>query len=186
VRDGGHPLRAISFLVLTLAVGLPAVAADAPSITVGSVAPTFESLQVLNPKTSGVTRFAFDGKPSGESKAVLLSFFATWCPGCVNEAPVLAELQRTYGSKGLKVVSLTIEKDPSAHDRMRTLLDKVGATYTAAFDDNERVRRAFQGRKFSLPFLYLINGEGKIVAMHEGFDEGTGARMRTEVEKVLK
>ena len=102
-------MRAISFLVLTLAVGLPAVAADAPSITVGSVAPTFESLQVLNPKTSGVTRFAFDGKPSGESKAVLLSFFATWCPGCVNEAPVLAELQRTYGSKGLKVVSLTIE-----------------------------------------------------------------------------
>jgi thiol-disulfide isomerase/thioredoxin len=181
-------MRALASFSAAVVLAIPAFA-QAPvekALKVGDVAPAFGPLTVLNPKAAGVESVSFAGKPSKPSKALLLSFFATWCPGCVNETPLLAQLQKTYGDRGLQVVSLTIEKEPAAQEKARKLLEQHGATYVAAFDADERVRRMFQGRKFSLPSLYLIDASGKIVAWHEGFEKSTESKLKPEIERLLK
>lgn len=40
-------------------------------------------------------------------KAVLLNYWATWCPPCVKEMPALSELQKKYGAAGLAVVTIS-------------------------------------------------------------------------------
>ena len=41
---------------------------------------------------------------------VLLNFWATWCPPCLEEVPALVELQQSLGSKGLQVVGVALDE----------------------------------------------------------------------------
>src|SRR5213079_2554608 len=64
-------------------------------------------------------------------KVVMVSISGSWCPNCHDEAPFLAELDRTYRSRGLEVVSLTFEepeqlKDPS---RVRAFVERYRIAY---------------------------------------------------------
>src|ERR1017187_10921496 len=54
-------------------------------------------------------------------KAVVLNFWATWCPPCKQEIPWLVELQKRYGGQGLQIVGGSLDDgDPKA-------LGKLGA-----------------------------------------------------------
>jgi len=52
-----------------------------------------------------------DGKridsDSFQGKALLITFFATWCPPCLQEIPALVKLQEEFGSNGFSVVALS-------------------------------------------------------------------------------
>jgi thiol-disulfide isomerase/thioredoxin len=44
-------------------------------------------------------------------RAVLLNFWATWCPPCVVEFPILVEMDETYRDKGLTILSVVDSLD---------------------------------------------------------------------------
>jgi len=66
----------------------------------GQLAPDF-SLNDLNSKK--VTLSSFKNK-----KAVILSFWATWCPYCIKEIPKLKTLHTKFQNRGLEVLSVNI------------------------------------------------------------------------------
>lgn len=45
---------------------------------------------------------------------VLVNFFATWCPPCVEELPLLARLQGRYRAEGLQVIAISMDLDGRA------------------------------------------------------------------------
>ena len=45
---------------------------------------------------------------------ILLDFWASWCRPCINEMPKTIEIQKKYGGKGLKVITISIDKDKQA------------------------------------------------------------------------
>ena len=45
-----------------------------------------------------------------KDKAVLLTFFATWCPPCRQEAPALVEVQKEYADQGFSVVAISMDQ----------------------------------------------------------------------------
>jgi peroxiredoxin len=46
---------------------------------------------------------------------VVLNFWATWCPPCVEEMPSLVEMQRKMKAKGVTVVAVSIDEDVDAY-----------------------------------------------------------------------
>jgi len=48
---------------------------------------------------------------------VVLNFWATWCPPCVEEMPSLVEMQRRMKAKGVTVLAVSIDVDESAYQR---------------------------------------------------------------------
>ena len=46
---------------------------------------------------------------------VVLNFWATWCPPCVEEMPSLVQMQRRMKAKGVTVVAVSIDVDENAY-----------------------------------------------------------------------
>ncbi len=74
---------------------------------IGSVAPDF----TLQDAQTKVTLSQFRGQ------VVVLNFWATWCPPCVEEMPSLVEMQRRMKAKGVTVLAVSIDVDESAYQK---------------------------------------------------------------------
>jgi thiol-disulfide isomerase/thioredoxin len=51
--------------------------------------------------------------PQFRDKVVIVAIGGSWCPNCHDEAPFLGELYRAYHARGLEIVALMFENDPS-------------------------------------------------------------------------
>lgn len=65
---------------------------------------------------------------------VLLAFWASWCPPCVQEIPILNEWHEAYGPRGLKILGVNVQEGREEIEHFRKqipidypiLLDKAG------------------------------------------------------------
>src|SRR5262245_4143670 len=71
-------------------------------IAAGDTAPEF-SIRSDTGRTVSVPNFG--------GKLLVLNFWATWCPPCIEEAPSLSEFARTYQSKGVVVLGISVDSD---------------------------------------------------------------------------
>ena len=143
----------------------PASAAGTPPsaglLAVGSVAPEF---RLRTPEGGQVALFGLRGK------AVLLEFFATWCPHCQAEAPHLRRLALRLGGAGFAFVSINGDGEtaPSVYAFHRYF----GLPYPALLDPSSRPG-SFHGsgspgpvsRRYGLsifPTFYVIDPAGRI------------------------
>lgn len=72
---------------------------------IGSTAPDF----TVQDSDRAVALNQFRGQ------VVVLNFWATWCPPCVEEMPSLVEMQRRMKAKGVTVVAVSIDVDANAY-----------------------------------------------------------------------
>jgi thiol-disulfide isomerase/thioredoxin len=91
---------------------------------------------------------------------VVLNFWATWCEPCRSEIPLLNALESVYGSQGLRVVGMSLDKEGWA--AITPFLAEQAATYsiTAGTDD---IADAFGGVS-ALPMTFIIDRDGVIAA----------------------
>jgi thiol-disulfide isomerase/thioredoxin len=96
-------------------------------------------------------------------KVVLLNFWATWCAPCQLEMPRLVEWQKQYGPRGLQIVGISMDDDPTA---ARTLYDKLRLNYPVAMGDEELGK--LYGGILGLPVTFLIDADGRVAAEYRG------------------
>src|SRR5919206_2940892 len=48
-------------------------------------------------------------------KLLVLNFWATWCPPCVEETPSLTQFAEDYSKKGVVVLGVSVDKDEKAY-----------------------------------------------------------------------
>jgi cytochrome c biogenesis protein CcmG/thiol:disulfide interchange protein DsbE len=96
-------------------------------------------------------------------KVVVLNFWASWCPPCVNEAPVLERAQRQLAASGGTVLGVTYKDDAGAsEDFMRS--HKL--TYPSLRDDRLALAPKYGTTK--LPETFVLDGRGRVVALSRG------------------
>ncbi len=161
-------LIALSFLFLT---------AEAPSPwgideLVGKKAPDF-TLKNLNDKPVSLS--------SLKGNAVLISFWATWCPPCRDEMPSLNRLYRDKRDKGLVVVAISTDRGVSP---VKDFLRKTPVDFPVLMDSGNRVTRQF--KVFSLPTTFLLDRNGAIVEKYLGEEEWDSAKIRDKIDAVLR
>lgn len=109
------------------------------------------------------TGFTFD---EFKEKAVLINFFATWCPPCKAEIPHLNNLREKY-KEDFEVVSILMEKNRNNKDIKEFIKEfKVSYPVTNSLE-NYDFAEAIGGVK-SIPTMYLLNKEGKIIQKYVG------------------
>ena len=97
-------------------------------------------------------------------KAVWLDFFATWCPPCQSETPVLREISQRYKDRGLEVVAVSVQETSAAD--VQAYADRYQLTYTIGFDGSGRVFHAY--RVYALPTQFFIDPNGVIHDVAQG------------------
>jgi thiol-disulfide isomerase/thioredoxin len=132
--------------------------------------------------------------PAFAGKARILQVTGSWCPNCHDETAYLAELDRRYRARGLRIVALAFElTGDTARDaeQVRRMLAKHGASYPALLAgsaDKLRAREALPAlqRVFAFPTTIFLDGAGRARAVHSGFSgPATGAehtRLRADFE----
>ena len=114
---------------------------------IGSNAPDFTVQDAQNK----ITLSEFRGQ------VVVLNFWATWCPPCVEEMPSLVEMQRRMKAKGVTVVAVSTDVDESAY---RQFLKTHGVNLVTVRDPDQKSNALYGTFKF--PETYIIDRNGVI------------------------
>jgi len=145
----------VSLLVILL------VSVSVWSVTVGpalaaSQMPAFSLADVVTGKTVDSRTF--------QGKTLLITFFATWCPPCVQEIPGLIKLQNEFSGKNFSVVGLSVDQEVTV---VQNMVVAKGINYPVMMADNA-VTRDFGG-VYGIPTSFLVNSKGLIVKKYAGF-----------------
>jgi cytochrome c biogenesis protein CcmG/thiol:disulfide interchange protein DsbE len=88
-------------------------------------------------------------------QVVVLNFWATWCPPCVEEMPSLVEMQRRMKAKGVTVVAVSMDVDQSAY---RQFLKDHNVNLLTVRDPGQKSNNLYGTFKF--PETYVIDRNG--------------------------
>lgn len=139
-------------------------------ISEGRTAPDFT---MLNNEGDSVTLSKVRGKLK------LLDFWASWCGPCRQEMPNLVKLYKDYQTRGLEIISVSIDDDKA---KWNNAMIEEGMTWKN-LSDLKGVKSpvvalyAFQ----SIPFTVLMDGDDKIIAVNL-----RGEALRKKVAEILK
>lgn len=134
----------------------------------GEAVPSFSA-----PELSGgtVSWSEYEGAPA------VLTVWASWCPHCQAELPVLDRVMRDYPAVGFVTITTAIGDPPSPEEYMQ----ENGFTFPTAVDDADGTLGAAFGIQ-AFPTLYFVNSDGTVAQGMTGeVDEAT---LRSTIESL--
>jgi len=139
----GGPLLAV---LLLLAFFRPLYRQGETSIA-GKTAPEFSFTLAQKPATLADLR----------GQVVVLNFWATWCPPCVEETPALNRLQQHIAARRAMVLGISVDEDQSAYD---AFLQKQGVVFPTYRDPTKKIALEYGSSMY--PETYIIGRDGKL------------------------
>ncbi len=117
-----------------------------------------------------------------KGRVVMLDFWATWCPPCVEEMPMLVRVAQEYEAKGVTFVAVSHDDPDVRVDAVSAFVShrEPGLKAFAAYGD------PMTGAKYqvrALPTIYIIDRSGKIVGSQTG--QVSERKIRSWLDKAL-
>lgn len=141
------------------------------TVHAGDRAPAF---QVSTTTGSSISNGSFGGE------LLLINFWATWCPPCIEEMPSLEQFYKTYANRGIVVLGVNVDRSEQTY---RQFMEHSGITFPNAFDPKADISGRFGTYKY--PETYLINREGRVVEKFVGPETWTSPEVVARIEKHL-
>ena len=116
-------------------------------------------------------------------KAVILDFWATYCPPCREEIPHLNSLLAKYGADNLHIVGLNVggEEDMPA---IPAFIKNTKIDYPIAFPEDELTRFIF-GDRSDIPQTAVFDRKGKMISKIVGFSPAIQKELDAAVEQAI-
>jgi cytochrome c biogenesis protein CcmG/thiol:disulfide interchange protein DsbE len=140
-------------------------------VVVGDTAPDF-SITADNGRTLSPTSFG--------GKLLVLNFWATWCPPCIEELPSLNQFQRRFANSGVVVLGISIDKDEKAY---RDFLARARVSFLTARDPENKINVEYGTLK--VPETYIIDSSGKVLRKIISNTDWMSERMIRDMESLL-
>ena len=123
-----------------------------------------------------------DGRPIRledlRGKAVWINFWATWCPPCQSETPIIRDIAAEYDDRGLVVVAVDVQETV---ETAREYADRYRLNFLIGADVSGHVFRRYQA--FALPTQFFIGPDG--VIRNVLASPLTADQARAQVEAIL-
>jgi len=113
-------------------------------------------------------------------QVVLVDFWASWCPPCVDEAPSLNALQAQIASRGGTVLGVSIDEDETAY---QNFLQMYHVSFPTFRDPSKKIETDY-GTSM-IPETYVIDRNGKIDRKVVGAQDWTSPTMMAYLDSVL-
>ena len=171
----------IQSIVPTLPVPEPSaflIGSPVPGLRIGDLAP---ELAVDGPE-GRIELKDLNGTPIRladlRGKAVWINFWASWCPPCQFETPIIRSMDERYRDRGLEIIAVQVQQTVDAG---KTYAERYGLEYTIGADVTGSVFHAY--RVFALPTQFFIDPEGRIRTIVNGpIDERRATQL---IESIL-
>lgn len=169
-----HTAR-FSVFRLTLALLLAAATWPALAVEEGEQAPDF-TLPRLDSQESRLQLSELRGS------VVYVDFWASWCTPCLQSLPAVNELYQEYHERGFEVVAVTVDREiPAARQFLEDL--EVPLDYRVVSDVENAVMHEYGVR--GMPTSFLIDRDGVVRDVHEGFRDGDIERLEQALQPLL-
>jgi peroxiredoxin len=113
-------------------------------------------------------------------KAVMVNFWATWCPPCREEMPAMERLYRRHHSRGFVLLAVSVDTDASL---VKPFLAEHKLTFPVALDAKMDLANAYGVR--ALPASFLIDRDGNLAALALGPRAWDGNAAHALVDRLL-
>lgn len=141
-------------------------------VGVGDRAPHFS---VRTDSGLTITPSAFGGR------LLVLNFWATWCPPCLEEMPSLDRMQQQLKDQGVVVLGVSVDEDEAAY---RRFLERAKVSFLTARDPEAAISALYGTYRY--PESYVIDRQGKVVQKIIGAVDWTDDRMMNYLRSLLE
>lgn len=117
-------------------------------------------------------------------KIMIISFWATWCTPCIKELNNVLDLYDDWQKKyGLELVAVSMD-DARTSSKVQPVANSLGWPYLILLDENKDLARAMNVN--NPPQTILIDQNGNIVYVHNGYTEGSEIELEEQIKKLIK
>ena len=161
----------IACCLVLLAYGVVS-ALRTPVVNVNDTAPDFT---ITTDDGRTISRSNFGGR------LLVLNFWATWCPPCIEEMPSLDRFQKQFAGSGVVVLGVSVDRDANAY---RRFLERARVSFLTARDPEARISSRYGTFKF--PETYVIDRRGRVREKIIGPADWTEAAILERVRRLLE
>ena len=113
-----------------------------------------------------------------DGKLLLINFWATWCPPCLEEIPVFMRLQEEYAARGVQFLGVALD----AVQNVRRFMAEQRMNYPSLHGERDAIAlsKRYGNRFGALPYTVLVAPDGTVLRMHQGILREQDARQLIE------
>jgi len=111
---------------------------------------------------------------------VILNFWATWCPPCIEETPSLTRLQKYVESRNAFILGVSIDEDPVAYEKF---LKEQGIVFPTFREPTRKLALDYGTPCFRT--TYVIGRRGKILRKFFGPQQWDSPEMLAYFDSIL-
>ena len=115
-------------------------------------------------------------------EVIMLSFWATWCDKCKQHFPVLNNIYLKYRDQGFTLLSINTE-DEDDLAKVKKWLKGRRVAYPILLDTTHRVADKYEVA--DMPSTYLLDRDGELRYVHNGFEEGYEDEVIKQVRELM-
>lgn len=139
-----------------------------------SYAPEFELVSASGREISLVNQ---------RGRVLLIDFWATWCPPCVESVPWLKRLNEEHSDDPFTLLSVSVDRDEAA---WTGFVQEKEMSWEQYRDDGNGIMAEFLPPQFAIPTYFVIDGGGVIRGVFHGDDRTSRSRLKSTLEDCLE